>query len=880
MKLSRLVLLTLLWPLENGHTQGASHPPDNPKVIEATLVPPSLLSDSPATYPSDLKGESGEVSLELLVDETGQVAQVSVVDATNERFAQAAREAARHLSFNPATQGGQPVAVRLPFVYRFEPPAPPPELVRLRGSVRTRGTRRPLSTAALFVDGGPSPTQTDAEGLFTLELPPGVHALEVRAAGHVPQTFRETLQTGQELEVIYRLEPLTLSPYETVVRDERERTEVSRITLREQELREVPGTQGDPFRVVMLMPGVGSLASGASYPVVRGSQPAATGFFLDGIRVPMLYHLLVGSAVVHPDFIESLDFHPGMPSVRYGRLLGGAVEGHVRRPREQRLHATAYADLINSGVFVEQPFPSTGTSVSVAGRISYSALLLSAVANTLQQPGAGRVRANFWDYQARVEQKVGTARVRLFALGSSDGLGVRPDASTPSSEGGGLATRFHRVDLRGQSPLGGGEAELGLTLGLDDMGLLGEQGPQRVGEFALRQASVSARARWTRQLTPELGLTLGADAEHRRAALSILGTALPPGAREMDPSNPLQRPSTIALMSGAHVEFHWRPSPRWSVVPGLRADAYHLVPGLTHWAVEPRLAVRHALTEALTLKAGAGLFHQPPTVLLHVPVMDTLALRYGLQAGAQVAGGVEWKVSDVLELSTEAFFNPLWRTVELDLGQVAENYRRRGVGLPDPSARGLAYGFELMARRTLGRQWFGWVSYSFLRSRRWVRINRHDDMNRVVDQIEASVPFAFEQAHVLNTALSFRFANNYTLGTVVHFNTGRPESGEITSRSHRQGRDAQGQPIWVREDRDRVTRLAPFVRVDLRAAKSWTLEDFTLDAYLDVLNVSLQQEVLAYDYQRNVLADGTTQLERKPLRLPVILPMLGVKASY
>ena len=36
----------------------------------------------------------------------------------------------------------------------------------------------------------------------------------------------------------------------------------------------------------MLLPGVSTLASGISYPVVRGSQPAATGYFIDGVRVP------------------------------------------------------------------------------------------------------------------------------------------------------------------------------------------------------------------------------------------------------------------------------------------------------------------------------------------------------------------------------------------------------------------------------------------------------------------------------------------------------------------------------------------------------------------------------------------------------------------
>ncbi len=117
-----------------------------------------------------------------------------------------------------------------------------------------------------------------------------------------------------------------------------------------------------------------------------------------------------------------------------------------------------------------------------------------------------------------------------------------------------------------------------------------------------------------------------------------------------------------------------------------------------------------------------------------------------------------------------------------------ENYRRRGVRLEDPSARGYAYGFELMARRNLGRHWFGWLSYSFLRSQRHVRSTAMTTPTRWWSRREATVPFAFEQTHVLNAALSLRFDSGYTLGVVVHFNTGRPESGEITSLSQRAGR--------------------------------------------------------------------------------------------
>lgn len=862
---------------------------------EATLVPPVLTQESPAAYPEELEGVDGEVVLELRVDEQGGVAEVHVTGGTREKaLVASAVAAAKGLRFSPATLGGQPVSVRLPFVYRFEAPLPESLMSHLAGTVRAKGTRRPIVGAALFLDGSTTPAATtDSDGRFSLKTLPGGHKLEIRAPGHVPASFEEVLITGETLDVLYRLEPLVVNPYETVVRDERERTEVSRITLHEQELREVPGTAGDPFRVVMLMPGVGSLASGISYPVVRGSQPSATGFFLDGVRIPMLYHLLLGPAVVHPDFIDSIDFHAGVPPAQYGRLLGGAVEGRISRPREDRLHYTVYADLLNSGGFVEYPFASTGTSVSVAGRVSYTGLALIPLSEALNgvQQEYNRGRANFWDYQARVEQKLGQGRLRLFALGSSDDLGVTPIPDVPNRDGVGVHTTFHRVDLRGTHPLAGGEAELGLTWGVDDFGFIGERTvarPQgieveRVGEYTLRQMNVSARARWQRRFSDNLELTAGADVEHRRAAILLQGTGLAPGQREDELSDdPFQRPSSLATFSGGWTQLVWRPSSPWTVSAGLRADSYHLVPGITHLALEPRLAVRHALSESLTLKAGAGLFHQPPTVLLHVPVLDTSGLRYGLQEGMQVDVGAEWKPFNGWEVGVDAFYNPLRRTVEFDLTEVALERRRIGLTGLDPAESGYAWGAELMVRHPLGDNWFGWVSYSFLQSRRHQRFARLDAEGNLVDWTRGTLPFAFEQEHVFNAALSYKLGKDITLGAVVHFNTGRPESGEITSKTMSARFDEAGNPLWVRQGVDSAGRLPPFFRVDFRAAKSWALEDLTLDLYLDILNVSLQQEVYGYFYGLTDPArtGGRSEHVREPVAIPLVIPMLGLKATY
>ncbi|MCY0996847.1 TonB-dependent receptor [Myxococcus sp. MISCRS1] len=852
-----------------------------------SLLTPRLLTESPVSWPEGLQGAPSDVGLLLRIDEQGAVAEVTMEKpATHPQLNEAAIQAARGLHFTPATLGDRAVSVRLPYAYHFEPPAPLRfTQSRLRGEVRARGTREPLVDAALFLADGEEPVAiTDLEGRFELELPPGTHSLRVRAPGHQLGTFEESLTSGQTLDVIYRLQPARVSPYETVVRDTRPRTEVSRITLQEQELREVPGTQGDPFKVIMLMPGVASVASGLGYPVVRGGQPAATGYYIDGVRVPMLYHLLLGPAVVHPEFIDTIDFHPGTPPVQYGRLLGGAVEGRLSKPREDRPHFAAYADLLNAGGFVEVPFDSTGTSLTVSGRYSYTGLLIPLAYAIFNDEEDNPIHAAFWDYQARIEQKVGAGRLRLLALGSSDDAG-EATAGYEDSMGATIVSRFHRVDLRGTHPLAGGEAELGFTVGLDEVALLGyrriilreERGPEEVlaGRYGLDQLTFSARTGWKRELSTSLAVHVGADVEHRRVATGITGSARPPGWRPQDDAHPLKQPSALATFTGVFAGATWRPAEKWLVSPGLRVDGYHLVPGIQHFVIEPRLAVRHTLTSTLTLKGGAGLYHQPPTVLLHLPAMDVSGLNHGVQEGAQFDVGAEWKLGSGLELSGDVYFNPLFRTVEFEVMDVLENRKRRGQPYADPKARGYAYGLDLMVRHPLGRDWFGWVTYSFLQSKRHRRFARYNDDNSIREVAEGELPFAFEQAHVFNAAVSYKFGDNWTVGSVLHFNTGRPESGEVSSVTQRESRTHDGYRLWVRQDADRVERLPAFFRVDFRVAKAWAYEEFNVEAYLDILNLSLQQEVFAYEYKRKA-----GKLQRNAMGLPVILPMFGLKGSY
>ncbi len=827
-------------------------------------VLPTLVEDSAARTPAGLEHQSAEVELLLTLSETGEVTEVVPVPAASPvdpRFLQSALAAASGLRFTPAQVDGVPVPSQVPFRYRFEGAALP---AVLRGQVRALGSKDGVEGAAITVDG--VVLTTGPGGVFELKLPPGTHPVTVAAQAHHPASFTEELTAGVLTEVLYRIEPLSLDPYQTTVRD-RPRVEVTKISLTAQEVREVPGTMGDPARVVMLLPGVAGVASGLAYPVVRGTQPASTQYFVDGVKVPTLYHLVVGPAVLHPGFVDAVEYQPGVPSAAVGRGLGGVVHLRSDPPGTEGLHAEAYADLINLGGLVQTAFPATGTKLSLAGRFSYTGALAEVIARAVRKNAP--LQVDFADMQVRLDQRLGQGQLRLLWLASHDRVGVDPNPDSATSTGGGVTSDFHRLDLRLRHPLAGGVLELAGTWGGDWLEFYADRGPNRIGALQLGSSTLGARAGWSRALTEQLRLELGAEVENNRGAVNLIGTARPPGDPGDDPADPLRRPSAIGTTTGGFVSATWNPLPAVELTAGARGDAYHLVPGITHLALEPRLAVRWQPQHGLTLKAGAGLFHQAPTVLLPLPAMDLGSLQLGLQEGAQLVTGVEWSPFRELELGADVFFNPLFRSIELDLEGLLENRRRRGLPPLDPSSHGHSYGAELFIRKPLGGHWFGWLSYSFVRSQRFTEFDRYNDQDLEISQDRAYLPFAFEQEHVLNGALSLQLGH-YTVGAVVHFNTGRPLSGQVTSRDRRPVTLEDGTVRWVRQDLDRAGRLPPFVRVDLRASRRWAIGDVTLEAYLDLLNASLQQETVAFEF-------GTTAA---PVRIPLILPLFGVKATY
>src|ERR1019366_1814772 len=120
-------------------------------------------------------------------------------------------------------------------------------------------------------------------------------------------TMRPVTVSADTGDLVVRLEPRSEGErYETVVTAET--PEADSVLLKKEELVHTAGSLGDPFRVVESLPGVAQTTWPLPFYAIRGANPGNTGFFIDGVRAPALFHFALGPSVIHPFFIQDLEF--------------------------------------------------------------------------------------------------------------------------------------------------------------------------------------------------------------------------------------------------------------------------------------------------------------------------------------------------------------------------------------------------------------------------------------------------------------------------------------------------------------------------------------------------------------------------------------------
>ena len=392
------------------------------------------------------------------------------------------------------------------------------------------------------------------------------------------------------------------------------REELGSIHIPRNETRLVPGAFADPFRVVEVMPGVAPILSGIPYFTVRGAPPGDVGYAIDGVRVPLLFHVGAGPSVIAPGLVDRVDLFPSVYPAAYGRYAGGIMAGQTTAPSTVA-RGEAQPRIFDAGGMVEQPFADGRGSVLVGGRYGYTGVLLSFVAPDYA--------LSYWDYQARVSYRIAEHdRLSAFAFGAYDFLRNETIGRTL------FDVQFHRLNLRWDHETEEGRVRVALTLAKDAT-LNAEEHAADPGSST---KSRGARARI--ELESESGrghaIRAGGDVglEDFTEDQEVLAANLVPFGAHTD------------HYGGAWIDVVARPGPGVEVVPAFRFDAFR-VREKTVLAPEPRVSTRLRVLDKVASISAFGVSHQVPTFLVPVPGADISAFEATEQESWQASQTIE-----------------------------------------------------------------------------------------------------------------------------------------------------------------------------------------------------------------------------------------------
>ncbi len=864
----------------------ADDPPPPAPAKKVTKSPQLIQAVAPEYPPAALAaGKTAKVKVKIYIDATGIVTKVDVLEKVGDGFDEAAVAAALQYVFDPAEIDGKPAAIAVEtainFVIETKPEEPlPPSIappktktgppnhagamdqpITLQGEVVERGTRRKLGGVIVSISELGLDAVTGNDGAFYFHgVPPGGYTM----LGVDPKYDRLkrgiALSKREAVEVRLWMRPRGGNPYETVVEGERDTLEVTKRTLQRQQLTSVPGTFGDPIRVIQTLPGVQRAPFGLGLILVRGSNPDDTGIFVDGHEIPSVFHFLGGPSIFNAEMLEGLQLYPGGFPARFGRKHGGVVALELRPTKSDGVHGSAKVDFLDAGGYVRAPL-TKDLSFAFAGRRSYVDAFLGFVLPE-PPPGAQRiVTPIYYDYSTRLDYNLhDNGRLGLFTIGSSDTLRVLdqdPDAQVSTDLSS--SVRFFRVIGNYTRSLGG---DLQLTIspawGRDTLSFSGAQA-EAAGPFTslnIVNSTLSYRlrvhGRMDKRLTIDTGLDVLSRVTRYEALVPIDDNLINSQGIDVDPSQLFRGAATLGF--GTYADVGIDVNERLKLIPSLRLDMY-LIEGQDRGSVDPRIVARYKLDKQWTAKAYVGEFSQPPQP-------ESVDSRFGnpnvgIEHATHFGLGYEWKPSRIWSVDSEIYYARRRDLVVFtDEVQANDDGTFTYVNFQNTGRRD-SMGFEIMIKREITERAFGWLSYTY---------SKAHQKNRPTN--ERFIPTAFDQSHVMNAVASYKPGKGVEIGARFQLATGRPDT-PIVGATY----DADSGNYSAIRGPARSERTPTYRQIDARIEKVWLYNTWSLGLYLDVINVANFENVEAFEYDYRFK-------NKAPVTSYPILPTLGLRGTW
>jgi hypothetical protein len=729
------------------------------------------------------------------------------------------------------------------------------------GTVKDSQSGEVLPFVNMVLAGTAEGCSSDSLGQFVIgPIPSGTYTLQATSIGYKDFSSKGLkVLAGDTLLVKVLLKANTSQLQEVTVTAAPFRESLDMpISLRNlgaTEIQRNPGSDNDISKVIQSLPGVTTTASFRNDLIIRGGAPSENRFFLDGIEIPVINHLVTQGAsggafsIINANQLREVDYlSSSFPSNR-GNALSSVFNFTLKDGRRDRLGLTASVGGTEVGLTAEGPI---GEKVSFlfSARRSYRQYILRLLnfaflpiyndatakinikldeKNEITLLGIGAID-NF-----KLNEEVGNNEVQRYLL---DNLPINEQSNYT------LGATYRHYTENGYWMLVGSRS--GFRNGAEkywrnDRSVEGNL----LLDYVSREYSNRVRAEYT-FLNEGWKINVGAGLEDLYGEYDVFNRIYNQygavTAQYLSEIN-FQQYSAFGQVSKKFFDS------RLGVTFGLRTDANNYNERMRDPLdqISARMAVSVALSPQTTVTAGVANYYQlPPMMTLsyrNSGELDNQDVAQYFQSLHYVVG-MKWDTPFKSRLSVEGFYKDypnylLSLRDSISLAHLPADFGVFGNFPVDFSAEGRAYGMEVFYQQRMFKGFYGMLAYTL-------------SWSEYQDKTGVYIPSSWDARHIVNLVVGKRFNDKWEAGLNWRMQSALPYTPFDADLSAQR-------PVWdianqgIRDYSHLNTARNPWTNtLDLRVDRYYRFANWTLNVYLDLENVTAaadSQQALILDRQ-------------------------------
>lgn len=294
----------------------------------------------------------------------------------------------------------------------------PPQQFILSGYIRDALSGEELIGCYVLEHGMQAGAASNAYGFYSLSLPPGRHAIQVRYLGYEARDTVIELAGSRRLDIgltpgVAQLQPIIINTSAAGVDVAAEPPQAAK-EIELDLINEMPGLLGeqDVLQSLQLLPGVCSSGEAVSAISVRGGASDQNLYLLD--EAPVFYdsHMNGLFSVFNPDVVKHVRLYKNHIPARYQGRLASVVDVRTAEGNKERIRAGGGVGLIATRLKVDGPLLKGKASFLLAARRSHLELFSFLFYADGRESGAQNF-FSFADLNAKTNLRLG-AKSRVF----------------------------------------------------------------------------------------------------------------------------------------------------------------------------------------------------------------------------------------------------------------------------------------------------------------------------------------------------------------------------------------------------------------------------------------------------------------------------------